>query len=126
METTVEKNMPNEESLDVVLKSMSEPKTDENGMTQAERNKILDVVKAYKEEDFKIAVTAFPDDALWNELIRRESAMFKKIKCVEEIVGINMDNILPIPAITWNETKRRYDDIKDKFVKLKQMFGGKE
>ena len=103
---------------------MSEPETDENGMTQVEKNKIIETIKAYQPQDFSIAITVFPDDLLWNELMRRESAMFKKIKCVEEVVGIKMDNIQSIPAIAWNESKKRYDDIKDKFVKLKKMFGG--
>lgn len=114
-------------NIDIIpVKSVSEPTLDENNMTQAEKKKIIEIIKSYQPQDLQIAITTFPDDLLWSELIRRESAMFKKIKCVEEIVGIKMDNIQPIPAIAWNETKKRYDDIKDKFVKLKRMFGGVE
>ena len=42
MNKTIEKTMPNEEGLEIALKSMSEPETDENGMTQVEKNKIIE------------------------------------------------------------------------------------
>ena len=114
------------EELNIELKSMSKPAVDENGMTRSEKNKILEMAKGFQKEDFNVAITVFPDDVLWTELMRRNNAMYQKIKEVESIIGVELDNVQSVPALAWNELKKRYDDLREKFVKVRNVFGGKE
>ena len=36
---------------------------------------------------------------------------------------MNMDNIMPIPIDTWNEIRRRYEDLEKKYVRIRKLGG---
>lgn len=93
-------------------------------MNQAEKDRFKQTVKAFSEEEYTEAVRLFPDEYLWDELFRRNSAMLQKINKAEEVIGVSMDNVMPIPIKTWEEIKRRYFDLEHKFTRIRKMFGG--
>ena len=79
---------------------------------------IMDTVKAFDQEEILEAIKVVSDDILWEELIRRDAAMLKKINYVEEILGVSFDNLQPIPASAWSDIRARYNDLKDKYSKI--------
>ena len=107
----------------IPTRSMSEPEVDKNGRTQAEKDEIKNIIKGFSEEEHKDAIRLFPDDVLWEELFRRNTRMLQRVNQIEEVIGVNMDNILPIPIDTWNEIKRRYMDLKNKYVRIRKLGG---
>ena len=107
----------------IPIRSMSEPEFDKTGRTQAEKDDFKKVIKGFSDEDYKEAIRLFPDDVLWEELFRRNTRMLQRINQIEEVIGVNMDNILPIPIDTWNEIKRRYMDLKNKYMRIRKLGG---
>ena len=107
-----------EKELPISIKSISKPEVDKNGRTQAEKNEFKQVIKGFSEVECEEAVKILPDKCLWDELFRRNSAMLQKINQIEEALGVNMDNIKPIPINTWMEIRERYEDLEKKFQKL--------
>ena len=112
-----------EKELPISIKSISEPEVDKNGRTQAEKNEFKQVIKGFSEVECEEAVKILPDKCLWDELFRRNSAMLQKINQIEEALGVNMDNIKPIPINTWMEIRERYEDLEKKFVRVKKLGG---
>lgn len=94
-------------------------------MNELEKKEFKDVVKAFSDEEINEAIRLIPDDYLWNELIRRNTKMLQKIDQIEEVIGVTLDNIQPIPIKAWEDMKRRYDDLEHKFVRIRKTFGGK-
>lgn len=109
---------------EIEVKSISEPTTDSNGRTKSEKDKFKSIVKNFSEDEYKEAIRLFPDDCLWDELFRRNSKMLQRINQVEEVIGVSMDNIQPIPIVIWEEIRTRYFDLYGKFVRIRKMFGG--
>ena len=107
----------------IPIRSMSEPEVDKHGRTQAEKDEIKNIIKGLSEEENKDAVRVIPDEVLWEELFRRNTMMLQRINQIEKVVGANMDNILPIPINTWNEIKRRYLDLKNKYMRIRKLGG---
>ena len=93
-------------------------------MNELEKKNFRDITKALSDEERNEAIKLFPDDLLWDELFRRNTKMLQRIIQVEEVIGVNMDNVMPIPIDTWNEIRRRYNDIEKKFMRIRKMFGG--
>lgn len=112
-----------EKELPISIKSISEPEVDKNGRTQAEKNEFKQVIKGFSEVECEEAVKILPDKCLWDELFRRNSAMLQRINQIEEALGVNMDNIKPIPINTWMEIRERYEDLEKKFVRVKKLGG---
>ena len=107
----------------IPIRSISEPQLDKDGRTQAEKDDFKKVIKGFSDEDFKEAVKVFPDACLWDELFRRNTKMLQRINQIEEVLGVNMDNIEPIPIDTWNEIKHRYEDLEEKYVRVRKLGG---
>ena len=84
---------------------------------------IKDAVKAFDQEEILEAIKVVSDDVLWDELIRRDTLMLKKINYIEEVLEISLDNLHPIPVSAWEDMRRRYNDLRDKFSKIRKGFG---
>lgn len=54
--------------------------------------------------------------------MRREESMFKGVDSICEIIGASFDNLKPIPARAWEDIRTRYEDLRDKYVKLRKVF----
>lgn len=95
-----------------------------NKLTEMEKNELKDVTKAYSEEEYETIIKVIPDDYLWDELIRRNTSMIKGVDFIAETFGVSLDNIAPVSARAWSEIRSRYDDLKDKFSKIRKFSGG--
>lgn len=83
---------------------------------------IKDTVKALDQEEVLEAIKVVSDDILWDELMRRDNECLKKINYIEEILGISLDNLHPIPVSAWEDIRSRYDDLRIKFEKIMKGF----
>lgn len=102
-----------------------EVKTNEQvfvGMSDLDRKKLKETIKALTEDDKSEVVKLLSSDKLWEELIRRNLAMNEKLDNICEIMGITMDNTNPISAKTWSEMKSKFDVIEDKYIKIRKGF----
>lgn len=84
---------------------------------------IKDTVKALDQEEVLEAIRVVSDDVLWDELMRRDALMLKNINYIEEVLGISLDNLHPIPVSAWQDMRTRYNDLRDKFSKIRKGFG---
>lgn len=105
------------------IRSMSEPTLDKNGRTKAENDDLKRIIKGMENEDYNELIRLLPDDCLWDELFRRNTKMLQRINQIEEVIGVNMDDIMPIPIQTWEEIKSRYKDIEKKYKRIRQLGG---
>ena len=83
---------------------------------------IKDTVKALDQEEVLEAIKVVSDDILWDELMRRDNECLEKINYIEEILGTSLDNLHPIPASAWEDMRTRYNDLRDKFSKIRKGF----
>ena len=95
----------------------------ETNLSKMDKEELKNVTKAYTEEECKTIIKVIPDDYLWEELIRRNNSIIKGIDFISETLGVSLDNIIPISAKTWEEIKGRYDDLKDRFSKIRKGLG---
>ena len=102
---------------------MATKKTESSKLGELEKKKLEDVVKACTEEEHDLILRVVPDDALWDELIRRNTSMVEGVDFIAKVLGASLDNINPISAKAWSEIKARYDDLKERYNKVK-MFSG--
>ena len=95
----------------------------ENKLSPLEKEELKDIAKAYTEEEYLTIIKVVPDDYLWDELMRRDTAMTEKINFIQDIIGSSIDNLQPIPAKAWQDIRSRYNELKDKFSKIRKGFG---
>lgn len=95
-----------------------------SGLSEMDKKELKDIMKAYSDEEYQTVIKVIPDDYLWNELMRRNASMMKGVDLIEETLGASLDNIVPITAKAWNEIKTKYDDLKDKFSRIRKISGG--
>ena len=95
----------------IPIQSMSEPKLDKRGRTQAEKDDLKKIIKGFSYEDYEEVVKLLPSECMWNELFKRNTNMLHRINQIEEALGVSMDNVMPISIDTWNEVKKRYEDM---------------
>ena len=48
--------------------------------------------------------------------------MLEKINYIQEIIGGSCDNLHPISAKAWEDIRTRYNDLRDKFSKIRKGF----
>ena len=94
-----------------------------NKLSKMDKSELRDITKAYTDEEYLTVIKVIPDDYLWDELIRRDSAMLEKITYIQEVIGVSSDNLHPISARTWEDIRNRYDDLREKFSKIRKGFG---
>ena len=92
-------------------------------MSELEKKEFKDRIKALTEEEISETIRLIPDDVIWSELIRRNTSMLQRVNQIEEVLGVSMDNIMPIPIDTWNEIRRRYEDLEKKYVRIRKLGG---
>ena len=93
-----------------------------NKLSQVEKEELRDITKAHTEEELNVIIRCVPDNLLWDELMKREGSMLNGANAVCEIVGATFDNLKPIPARAWEDIRNRYDDLRDKYLKLRKVF----
>lgn len=81
---------------------------------------IKDTVKAFTQEETLEVVKIISDDILWDELIRRNTSIENELYRIEDVLGVTLDNLRPIPIKAWNDLKDRYDDQKTKFQMIRK------
>ena len=89
-------------------------------LSAADIEALKNVTEAYTSEELNVVIKAIPDDYLWNELMRRDSVVLESINHIEGILDISLDNLRPIPAKAWSEIKTRYEDMQNKYKKIKE------
>lgn len=92
-------------------------------MSDLEKKEFKERIKALSDEEVLETIKLLPDEILWEELFRRNTRILQRINQIEEVIGVSMDNILPIPIDTWNEIKRRYMDLKNKYIRIRKLGG---
>lgn len=92
-------------------------------MSELELKEFRERMKALSDEETNEIVKLIADEKLWNELFRRNTKMLQRINQIEEVIGVNMDNIMPIPIETWNEIRHRYEDIEEKYKRIRKLGG---
>ena len=95
--------------------------TEVNKLSEVEKEELKDITKAYTDEELNVIIKVIPDNFLWDELMRREGTMVKGASAVCEIVGASFDSLQPIPARAWKEIRNRYDDLREKYTKLRKV-----
>ena len=93
-----------------------------NKLSPIEKEELKDITKAYTDEELNVIIKVVPDDYLWDELMRRDSLMLEKITYIEGILGTSFDNLHPIPVRAWEDIRTRYDDLRDKFGRIRKGF----
>ena len=96
--------------------------TELNKLSEVEKEELKDITKAYTDEELHVIIKVIPDDYLWDELMRREATMIKGANSACEIIGASFDNLQPIPVRAWKEIRTRYDDLREKYIKLRKVF----
>ena len=91
-------------------------------VSEVEKEELKRITKAYKDEELNVIIKVISDDILWDELIRRDTAMLRKINYIENILGVSLDNLHPIPASAWEDIRKRYSDLRDKVLKIREGF----
>ena len=91
-------------------------------LSLVEKEELKNITKANTKEELNVIIKCVPDNILWEELMRREESMFKGADSICEIIGASFDNLKPIPARAWEDIRTRYDDLRDKYVKLRKVF----
>ncbi len=104
------------------LESVETVKTEFIEMGDLDKQKLKETVKAFTDEDKTEIVKLFPSDKLWEELIRRNLLMNEILDNICEIMGVAMDGLSPISAKTWCEIKNKFDNIEDKYTKIRKGF----
>lgn len=92
-------------------------------MNELELKEFRERMKALSDEETNEIVKLISDEKLWDELFRRNTKMLQRINQIEEVIGVNMDNIMPIPVETWNEIRRRYEDMEEKYKRIRKLGG---
>ena len=92
-------------------------------LSPEDKKELKNITKAYTNEEYETVIKVVPDEYLWLELIRRYDAMTKGVDSIADVLGITLDNIVPISAKTWQEIRVKYDDLKDKFLKIRKLTG---
>lgn len=95
----------------------------ETTLSVAEKKELKNITKAYTNEEYETIIEVVPDEYIWLELIKRYNAMTKSVDSVADVLGTTLDNITPISAKTWQEIRVKYDDLKEKFEKIKKITG---
>ena len=94
-----------------------------NNLTPMAKEELKDVTKAYTNEEYEVIIKCIPDEYLWLELIRRYNAMIKGVENIATILGVTLDNIIPISGETWKGIRDKYDDLKERFSKIRKGTG---
>ena len=91
----------------------------------ANKEKLRDITKAYTEEELNVVIKVIPDNHLWEELMRREASMLNGANNICEILGASFDTLNPIPVRAWEDIRKRYDDLREKYLKMRKVFNNK-
>ena len=94
-----------------------------DNLSQTDKNELKNITKAYTTDEYETIVKCIPDEFLWVEIIRRYNVMTKGVEFVAEILGVSVDNIVYISANTWQDIRGKYDDLKEKFQKIRKGTG---
>ena len=89
-------------------------------ISELDEEKLKDITQSYEVEELNVIIREIPDDYLWDELMRRESFVLKNINYIEEILDISFDNLRPIPAKAWKDIRTRYDEMQNKYKKIRK------
>lgn len=91
-------------------------------LSAADIEALKNVTESYTSEELNVVIKAIPDDYLWNELMRRDAVVLESINHIEGILDISLDCLRPIPAKAWAEIRTRYEDLQNKFLKIRKGF----
>lgn len=100
-----------------------ELKEDVGQLNEIEKKGVKQLIKGFSKDESIEAVKVISSDVLWEELIRRNTKMVEAVNDIEDILGVTVDNIYPITVKAWDDIKRKYDDIENKFKRIKKGLG---
>lgn len=93
-----------------------------NGLSEMDKIELKNRTKGLSDEELSEVIKLIPSDTLWEELIRRNTSMLQKINNIEEVLGITVDNISTISIIAWEDIRKRYFDLENKFKAITKGF----
>ena len=88
-----------------------------------EKNKLKETIKAMSDDEQLIGLKVISSDKLWSELRRRNVAMQSKIDNFNNILGVSVSTINPIPESSWDGMTDRYADIERRFNEIAKLMG---
>ena len=99
---------------------MEETKETTIKLSVGEVEQLKNLTKAYTPAELLVIIESIPSDYLWDELIRRDNQMLQNIFHIEDVLGVSLDNIRPIPLRAWEDIRGRYNELKSKYRNIRE------
>lgn len=92
-------------------------------MTEREIGRIKNTITSMTEDEKDIVLSTIPSEKLWSELRRRNVNWQSKIDTFNEIMGVSISTVNPIPESSWIGMVDRYSDIEVRFNEIARVMG---
>ena len=92
-------------------------------LSEKETTKVQDSMKAMTDEEQIVGLKVISSEKLWAELRRRNSMMQDKIESFNNIMGVSLNTINPIPEASWIGMVDRYIDVEVRFNEIVKLMG---
>lgn len=94
-----------------------------NTLTSKDKAKLKETMKAMTDEEQIVSLKVVSSEKLWNELRRRNAMMQDKIENFNNIMGVSLNTINPIPEYSWIGMVDRYSDVEVRFNEIMKVMG---
>ena len=92
-------------------------------LSEKETTKVQDSMKAMTDEEQIVGLKVISSEKLWAELRRRNAMMQDKIESFNNIMGVSLNTINPIPEVSWIGMVDRYTDVEVRFNEITKVIG---
>lgn len=92
-------------------------------ITEREIGRIKNTITSMSDEEKDIVLSTIPSEKLWSELRRRNVNWQSKIDTFNEIMGVSISTVNPIPEASWIGMVDRYSDIEVRFNEIARVMG---
>lgn len=92
-------------------------------ITEREIGRIKNTIASMTDDEKDIVLSTIPSEKLWSELRRRNVNWQSKIDTFNEIMGVSISTVNPIPESSWIGMVDRYSDIEVRFNEIARVMG---
>jgi hypothetical protein len=92
-------------------------------ITEREIGRIKNTITSMTDDEKDIVLSTIPSEKLWSELRRRNVNWQSKIDTFNEIMGVSISTVNPIPESSWIGMVDRYSDIEVRFNEIARVMG---